>query len=433
MQCLQNIAYISRKNIKNLYKFWYYWKRGEILMKWLHLSDLHIRENADWNIFRQELVEHCKVNGPIDLVIVTGDFHDFKDKDDFSLAESFLKELMEDLHLDISQDLFLIPGNHDGSYPIVEHKRGNVAVLKGDPTSINKKEWIELLSQFEAYENFVLSLIPEYPFNHPAREHCRTWRGKINFIHCNSAVVSDGVDKKDQMLDIDSFSKLCIDSELPSIILIHNHIDDINEEQRKRIIGAMRCSNIRAYFCGDRHIQEVRQIDVRDRQNCQIPCVASYKSAPDISDKYSTNGVIIGTWNEEKAKLKGWSWEIEKSFEIDSQITGQTIEMGVCFNHQNKEEKWMASTSLIDKNEDKKNEIERSKEGGADKERQIRLLYFNMSETQIEKVNRKIPANVRKLGCNETLESMREFVVQLNEKKCLDEILYFMKNLFEEM
>ena len=56
-----------------------------------------------------------------------------------------------------------------------------------------------------------------------------------------------------------------------------------------------------------------------------------------------------------------------------------------------------------------------------------------MSETQIEKVNRKIPANVRKLGCNETLESMREFVVQLNEKKCLDEILYFMKNLFEEM
>ena len=107
--------------------------------------------------------------------------------------------------------------------------------------------------------------------------------------------------------------------------------------------------------------------------------------------------------------------------------------MGVCFNHQNKEEKWMASTSLIDKNEDKKNEIERSKEGGADKERQIRLLYFNMSETQIEKVNRKIPANVRKLGCNETLESMREFVVQLNEKKCLDEILYFMKNLFEEM
>ena len=93
---MQNIAYISRKNIKNLYKFWYYWKRGEILMKWLHLSDLHIRENADWNIFRQELVEHCKVNGPIDLVIVTGDFHDFKDKDDFSLAESFLKELMEE-------------------------------------------------------------------------------------------------------------------------------------------------------------------------------------------------------------------------------------------------------------------------------------------------------------------------------------------------
>ena len=71
-------------------------------MKWLHLSDLHIRDNADWNIYVKDLINLCAKEGPIDLVIVTGDFHIFKEKSDFSKASQFLKKLINKLKLDIS-------------------------------------------------------------------------------------------------------------------------------------------------------------------------------------------------------------------------------------------------------------------------------------------------------------------------------------------
>ena len=69
-------------------------------------------------------------------------------------------------------------------------------------------------------------------------------------------------------------------------------------------------------------------INVSDKQNCQIPCVGCYKSAPDAEDRYSTCGVIIGTWINEKATLEGWTWKVDRSFKLDNIISGQTIEMG---------------------------------------------------------------------------------------------------------
>ena len=154
-------------------------------MKWLHLSDLHINDKVEWDVFKGDLIQHCKRKGTIDLVIVTGDYHDFREKNDFSKAEEFLIELMKNLNLDISKDLFLVPGNHDGSNPICEHKFGNVAALKKDPTRIKGKEWEELVGQFASYEEFVKNVIPGYSFEHPARESDKKQviiRVKIFFI-----------------------------------------------------------------------------------------------------------------------------------------------------------------------------------------------------------------------------------------------------------
>lgn len=46
---------------------------GSILVRWLQISDLHIKERADWINFEQELAVKCGELGNIDLVIVTGD------------------------------------------------------------------------------------------------------------------------------------------------------------------------------------------------------------------------------------------------------------------------------------------------------------------------------------------------------------------------
>lgn len=230
-------------------------------MKWLHLSDLHIIKKVNWEVFIKDLLQRCEERGKIDLVIVTGDFHEFKEKDDFSKAKIFLIDLIEKLKLDITKDLFLIPGDHDGSNPICDHKDGNIAVLKKDVTRINGKEWNELLEQFESYENFVKELIPKYPFEHPAGEHCRTWNDKITFIHCNSAVVSDLIDEKEQLLNIDTFANLAMESRLPSIVLMHNHISDIHKEQVGQIKGIIRNSKIKAFFCGAHHKQQMDMIN----------------------------------------------------------------------------------------------------------------------------------------------------------------------------
>ena len=296
------------------------------MIKWLHISDLHIRNQADWNNSKKELYKKCAEIGKIDFVVVTGDFHDFSDKKDFSNAMAFLRELMNKLGLDILRDLFLIPGNHDGVSEI-EYKDEMLVAAKARPLEIGKRV-DELLKMFSDYEVFVRELIPSYPCEHPATVHIRSWNNQINLIHCNTALGADGETKIDQVLDIDGLSNLDVKGECPTVILAHNDFFDLNKQQQSRIKDFIFVNDIRAYLCGDKHKQSVKQITYRNNQNKQIPCIVSYKSAPDSSDKYSVFGIIVGTWENETATLEGWKWRSGEGFKVDSTIGGQEIYMG---------------------------------------------------------------------------------------------------------
>lgn len=401
-------------------------------MKWLHLSDLHIRDNADWNIYVKDLIQLCEEKGPINLVIVTGDFHNFKDNSDFSKSSKFLGELIEKLELDISKDLFLIPGNHDGSSPIVKFKEAFAAHIKADCANINSEEWEELVSQFDAYEKFVHSLIKNYPEKHPARVHCRKWRDRINFMHLNSAVVADGKSKDKQMVDIDVIASLELPQDIPTIMLAHNHFNDLHEEQQERLKGVMRTENICAYFCGDRHIQGVDQIMVKNTQNQQIPCVVSYKSSADAKDRYSCYGVIIGNWETEKAELRGWTWKPGKGFLVDSIITDQTIEMGKAYVDvvEKNSTKPLMQNCTINKLDSHSNEIQEEQECPNDQEWKFRKYYYNMSDNQIDIFNRKYSKRVRKLQSAESNEELKEYVEEAEKEGCLVEMLQYMKDIF---
>lgn len=405
-------------------------------MKWLHLSDLHIADKTDWQVFKEELLKLCQEKGPIDLVIVTGDFHNFSEVADFSKAEEFLVELMGALNLDINLDLFLVPGNHDGTSPVCKHKEANIALLKKEPLLDHSFEWNELLTQFDSYEKFVKELIPKYPYEHPARVHHRVWRDRIDFLHCNSAVVSDGKEKNNQLLDLDAFAEIARKSTHPSIVLIHNHFEDLHKQQKSRIKGIMRISTIKAYFFGDTHKQQVHMIDIKPQQNCQIPCVGCYKSAPEASDTYSAIGVIIGTWMAEKATLEGWSWKIDKSFRPDGEITGQTIEMGEPFELDNDKEK--NNTQMIqemeyqDAEEQEDKSISTSIENESWNTRKLvefRQYIFNMSDTQRQKFNDKLPDGFRRISESETVESINQYWEEIIRCGCAE----FFRKLFREV
>ncbi|WP_279235171.1 metallophosphoesterase [Acetobacterium paludosum] len=59
-------------------------------------------------------------NKGINFVIVTGDFDNYSKTKTFEKSADFLKRLMETLELEITKDLFIVPGNHDCCTPIEE-------------------------------------------------------------------------------------------------------------------------------------------------------------------------------------------------------------------------------------------------------------------------------------------------------------------------
>lgn len=402
------------------------------MVRWLHISDLHIKNKADWNSFKIELIKKCKKIGKIDLVIVTGDFHNFIDKNDFSLAKEFLNYLLEELGLDVRKDLFVVPGNHDGTTDVAE-KETYIAAAMGKPMDLNEI-WIEkLLGAFADYEAFIKELIPNYPISHPARVHHRNWNDRINFIHCNTALVADGKQKNGQLMDIDNMAAEKYRSDIPNIILAHNSFFDLNDEHQKRVQDIIRNHPICAYLCGDQHIQQVKQITYEHNQNRQIPCVVSYKSSPEAMDTYSVFGMIIGEWEENKkvASLKGWIWRSGSGFEMDTSITEQEIDMCGRLDCSEILENSIESTKLIQGKKGFSNQEKEVEEKTDDqlKKRFIRL-YYNMTPAQIDVFNRKYIISKMKLEKKMNSEDLFNYILAAEQKGLLNEMACYVMNLF---
>lgn len=297
------------------------------MIRWLQISDLHIKKRADWKTFQKEIIEKCKELGKFDFVIITGDFHDFSEGAVFYQSGQFLTELVKELNLNIEEDLFLVPGNHDGVTEI-NSKSVHIKALRENPLDDTAQESFRALEEtFADYERFVKELIPKYPNEHPAKTHVRCWRDRINFIHCNTAIGADGKHKDMQMLNVDELAGTTMGEGKTNIILAHNSFADMDERVQKRIKDYIRVNHVVAYFCGDRHRQELESIEIDRKKNIQIPCVVNYKSAPDATDSYSEFGIIIGEWFGKIAKLQGWIWKSGSGFEIDGKISGTEISM----------------------------------------------------------------------------------------------------------
>lgn len=394
------------------------------MIRWLHISDLHIKEKADWNNYRKELIKKCSEIGKIDLVIVSGDFHDFSDGKNFEMAKDFLRELIKKLGLDISKDLFMIPGNHDGVTPIKKREL-YVTAVQSKPLDMNK-EWLdELMGSFHEYEVFVRELIPDYPVEHPSDTHSRIWRNKINFIHCNTALAADGHTKANQILDVDRLSLLNFSEDCPNIILAHNNFSDLHEDIQESIRDTIRNNSICAYLCGDRHIENVMQIVYEDKQNRQIPCIGCYKSAPDPTDNYSNFGMIIGEWKGDTTELKGWCWKRGEGFRIDGNITEQKIYMG--------HEEHAEVMELL--SEDNKRDIgmehkySDNKEEHLQRQKEFLTICHRLSPYQLNLYNRKYGVDYGKIDEHTSEEELYNYVVKADKNRILENMLEYMKSL----
>ena len=298
----------------------------------LHISDLHFVKNAASYNTEEILCQEAKdkvgdVPKGQKLLIVTGDFHTFSDRD-YIKAEAFLTRLVKDMGLDISKDVFVIPGNHDvGNDDILEpllakedaewklHKKAAVAMLKsGDMNFIPER-----LRAFRAYNEFVKKLGIYHKakaLDAPAATHIRTWNGKkrLNILHLNTALIADGKTKNNQMTDTDTAAnaetwKKLDTVNIPAIVIAHNSYYDLKAKQRKELATAFKIWNIRAYLCGDKHRTEkdpehqIIRLESGHRSGKEIPNLVAARSIADGNDTYSEVGFCWHAWDEDSSKV----------------------------------------------------------------------------------------------------------------------------------
>ena len=138
---------------------------------WMHISDLHRgqeRTEQVWSVVRQEIHNDIKAqvqkNGPIDLVIFSGDMAFKGDKEEFASVKVELDRLWATFNqLGLTPKLFIIPGNHDLIRPGKTSALLNFAdilrskeeirdeLLSGNPSLYR----VEVNTAFENYMNFI--------------------------------------------------------------------------------------------------------------------------------------------------------------------------------------------------------------------------------------------------------------------------------------
>ena len=212
------------------------------MVTFLHISDLHFVKNATSYNSEQILLNEAKEifqDIPIaeKFLIITGDFHNYNETS-YEKAESFLRSLINVMGIDMHKDVFVIPGNHDdGNSSLLEellskedpnwqkHNKAAITMIKN-----GNMEYIEERSRaFRAYSQLMQRLgiyNTSDGIDYPANTHVRNWRGKLNILHLNTAIVSDGKTKIDQMTDVDAAANTktwenLYQDHLPSIALGH--------------------------------------------------------------------------------------------------------------------------------------------------------------------------------------------------------------------
>lgn len=309
-----------------------------------HLSDLHIVKNSNWDDMKDHFFNAIRNLNPDNekLLIVTGDFHNFKEKD-YRQAIEFLDELIKAMGIDRHKDVFVVPGNHDvGSEHAVKQvfstkrgwktqksadkawkkwyseQEGIVAWLKGDHSNDEERIAEKVKGRLDAYTPYCafvrsLEIYPDEEDFLPASVHVRTWQGRLNLLHLNTTLVADDSKKKtDQQLDIITAKSSQIwdgvNTDLPTLALGHNSFYDILLSQQEKLKDVFIKHHVCAYLCGDTHKEEQspgQQTIILDRgygsTEGNIPNVVGIKAAPDPTDTYSDFGFYLHEWNKDKA------------------------------------------------------------------------------------------------------------------------------------
>lgn len=319
------------------------------MIQWLHISDLHFLPNTDpdQENLTHALLTDCK-NRKIqaDFVVATGDFHNFWDTGNYLTSRRFLHTLMDALRLDMTQDLFLVPGNHDvnpveGPDPV----QAFLAQGQEDCTSpdyactlMKHRDLLDpLLERFRGYRAMAGALLPVYEAGgpDPAGVHVRQWRDRLNILHLNTALLSNGERDHMDAVDLEAACSPLLRGQLtnglPTLVLGHHSFHDLHPTVKDRLVQLFNQTNVWVYLAGDQHRPNDRRdaylIDRKTGVKAWPNLVAS-KLAAATDDPYSEFGVVHHRWDERSTvQVTYWSWAPQSSGDGLDPRPGRTYPM----------------------------------------------------------------------------------------------------------
>ena len=304
-------------------------------LSWIHISDLHFFVESDTNILLADLKTLAERLSP-SFMIITGDLRNIKTKE-YDQALDILPKILSIFNLK-KKDVFMVPGNHDVSALMEKSYRSSrtkiinkivakqKASISGNYNALSDFLYdghAPLIDAFDEYSSFVKKFY--YGSGLKSDDDRLTsstgvfsikWMNKINIVHLNTALISNGKHDHKQMCDINGLTKCSIDSKLPTIMIGHHNLADIYDSQVERILRIAELKNISAYFSGDIHKFELGNIDLRKPYD-RLPCYSCPKSVPQAGDSYSEIGLMYYTWNPEldsKVEVQAFGWKIGKGF-----------------------------------------------------------------------------------------------------------------------
>ncbi len=279
-------------------------------MKWLQLSDLHIKECTDWQLMKKSYKKILETQN-IDFAIVTGDLHNITD--DYEDTKSFLDLILSAANID-KNSLYIIPGNHDAKN--FKDKELNVEYILNHmekDSECYQNYQSNLKKSFEDYEVFYKEYfeIDDYRVK-DVEPHI--WNNKINIIALNTALISDGKEHE-QLVNTLELSKIEKENSIPTIVIGHHEMSYFFEEQQLQLKRIFTDLNVSAYLCGDLHKESTKNISTWENNQKNIASIVCGKSAIDNKDTYSHNTFIIYECADEQlgeVKVHLYKWNSDK-------------------------------------------------------------------------------------------------------------------------
>lgn len=273
----------------------------------LQISDLHIHASADWNLMKDAYNQFVGV----DFVLVTGDLHEHNKE--YTETKEFLNHLKDCLGLTVN-DIFMVPGNHDSK----NYNKKNVHVNHIKHDIITNPDCYQQLKKdlnksFTKYNKFIADFYGSTFYVPGEHVSVKTWKDRINILHLNTALISDGNKDHKEIIDAYSLSTLKIKNNLPTIAIAHHSFKDLYELHQEILLRVFTNLQVSSYLCGDLHREEKNNIEMYDIPNSSIPCIVCGKSASKVNDNYSDFGCILYEIDESKKAITVNPYEWNRS------------------------------------------------------------------------------------------------------------------------